>query len=96
MSCTRKVETNRDRKSEMSEEQSQEHAHNSLCHKGIVHKEFLLAGQTINSAYYCDGLQRLRENVRRLRPNICDKGTGCRITTTHRVTLPFLAGTDRQ
>jgi hypothetical protein len=21
--------------------------------KGIVHKEFLLAGQTVNSAYYC-------------------------------------------
>jgi hypothetical protein len=22
--------------------------------KGIVHKEFVLAGQTVNSAYYCD------------------------------------------
>jgi hypothetical protein len=34
--------------------------------KGIVHKEFFLAGQTLNSAYYCDVLRRLRENVRRL------------------------------
>jgi hypothetical protein len=25
--------------------------------KGIVHKEFILAGQTINSAYYCDVLR---------------------------------------
>jgi hypothetical protein len=38
--------------------------------KGIVHKEFVMAGQTVNSAYYCDVLQRLRENVRRLRPEL--------------------------
>jgi hypothetical protein len=25
--------------------------------KGIVHKEFVLAGQTVKSAYYCDILQ---------------------------------------
>jgi hypothetical protein len=38
--------------------------------KGIVHKEFVLAGQTFNSAYYCDILRRLRENARRLRPEL--------------------------
>jgi hypothetical protein len=27
--------------------------------KEIVHKEFVLAGQTVNSAYYCDVLWRL-------------------------------------
>jgi hypothetical protein len=37
---------------------------------GIVDKEFVLAGQTVISAYYCDILQRLRENLRRLRPEI--------------------------
>jgi hypothetical protein len=42
------------------EEQRQEHAH----------QEFVLAGQTVNSAYYCDVLRRLRENVRRLRPEL--------------------------
>jgi hypothetical protein len=36
--------------------------------KGIVHKEFILAGQRVNSTYYCDVLRRLRENVRRLHP----------------------------
>jgi hypothetical protein len=36
--------------------------------KGIVHKVIVLAGQTVNSAYHCDVLQRLRENVRRLCP----------------------------
>jgi hypothetical protein len=33
--------------------------------KGIVHNEFALAGQTINSAYYCEVLFRLHENVQR-------------------------------
>jgi histone-lysine N-methyltransferase SETMAR len=36
--------------------------------KRIVHREFFLAGQTVNSAFYCDVLWRLRENVRGLRP----------------------------
>jgi hypothetical protein len=34
--------------------------------KGNVHKEFVLEGQTINFAYYCDVLRRLSENMRRL------------------------------
>jgi hypothetical protein len=34
--------------------------------KGIVHKEFALACQTANSAYYCKVLRQLHENVRRL------------------------------
>jgi hypothetical protein len=38
--------------------------------KGIAHKEFVLAGQTVNSAYYCDVLRRLRENLQRLRPEL--------------------------
>jgi hypothetical protein len=25
--------------------------------KGIVHKEFILVGQTVNSTYYCDTVQ---------------------------------------
>jgi hypothetical protein len=38
--------------------------------KEVIHKEFLLASQIIQSCYYyyyCDVLRRLRENVRRLR-----------------------------
>jgi hypothetical protein len=31
--------------------------------KGTVNKEFVMAGQTVNSAYYCDVLPRLRENA---------------------------------
>jgi hypothetical protein len=52
------------------EEQSQEHAHNFLWHQGINHKEFVLAGQTVNSPYCYDVLRRLHESVRRLRPEL--------------------------
>jgi hypothetical protein len=34
--------------------------------KGIVHKEFVLAGQEVNSTHCCDVLWRLHENVQRL------------------------------
>jgi len=32
--------------------------------KGIVHKEFVPAGQNVNSGFYCEVLRRLREKVR--------------------------------
>jgi hypothetical protein len=38
--------------------------------KGIVHEEFVLAGQTLNSAHYYGHLRRLRENVQRLRSEL--------------------------
>jgi hypothetical protein len=38
--------------------------------KGIVHREFALAGQPVNSAYYCDVLRRPCKNVRKLRPEL--------------------------
>jgi hypothetical protein len=41
--------------------------------KGIVHKEFILAGQTVNSIYYCDILRRLCENVKRPCPKLWQK-----------------------
>jgi hypothetical protein len=37
--------------------------------KGIVHKEFVPPGQTVNAALYVEVLKRLRENVRRKRPD---------------------------
>jgi hypothetical protein len=54
--------------------------------KGIIHKEFNLEGQTVNSAYYCDFLRQLCEDFA---ANFEDKRTGCRITTMHRLTHPF-------
>ena len=38
-------------------------------HKAIVHKEFVPLGQTVNAAFYVEVLKRLRENVRRNRPD---------------------------
>ena len=37
--------------------------------KGIVHKEFVPPGQTVNYAFYVEVLRRLPENVRRKRPD---------------------------
>jgi len=37
--------------------------------KGIVQKEFLPPGQTVNAAFNVEVLQRLRDNVRRKRPD---------------------------
>ena len=34
-----------------------------LDFQGIVHKEFVPAGQTVNGEFYCEVLRRLRENV---------------------------------
>jgi len=31
--------------------------------KGIVHKEFVPTGQTVNSGFYCEVLRRLRKKV---------------------------------
>jgi hypothetical protein len=36
--------------------------------KATVHKEFILAGQIVNSSYCCDILQELLENVQRPHP----------------------------
>ena len=35
---------------------------------GIVHREFVQPGLTVNADFYCDVLRRLRENVRRKNP----------------------------
>ena len=37
--------------------------------KGIVHKEFVPTGQTVNAAFYVEVLKSLRENVWRKRPD---------------------------
>jgi hypothetical protein len=38
--------------------------------EGVVHHEFLRQGQTMNHWYYLKVLKRLRENVRRKRPQL--------------------------
>jgi hypothetical protein len=37
--------------------------------EGIVHKEFVPPGQMVNGKFYCDGLRRLWENIRRKGPD---------------------------
>jgi hypothetical protein len=69
-SRTQKVQLTDAVKGERGEEQSQKHAHHFLPHQGSVNKEFVLADQTVNFAYFCDALRGLRENMRRLRPEL--------------------------
>ena len=40
--------------------------------RGIVHKEFVRPGQTVNQAFYKDVLERLRKWVQRFRRDIAD------------------------
>ena len=40
--------------------------------RGIVHKEFVPSGQTVNRAFYKDVLKRLRKRVQRVRRDIAD------------------------
>jgi hypothetical protein len=39
-------------------------------YKGIVHYEFIVQGQTVNQQCYLEALTRLRESVRRKRPEL--------------------------
>lgn len=38
--------------------------------QGIIHKEFVPPGQTVNGQFYCQVLERLRKRVNRVRPEI--------------------------
>jgi histone-lysine N-methyltransferase SETMAR len=38
--------------------------------RGIVHREFVPQGQTVNKKFYCEVLRRLRENIRRKRTDL--------------------------
>lgn len=40
--------------------------------RGIVHKEFVPHGQTVNQHFYCEVLERLRKRVLRVRPEIAN------------------------
>jgi hypothetical protein len=55
--------------------------------KGIVHKEFVLAGHAVNSPYCCDFYGDCVKMCEDIAPNSDDKRTGYRITT-----LPFSPG----
>jgi hypothetical protein len=60
--------------------------------KVSVHKEFVLTGQTVNSAYDCDVLGYCMNMCEHFTPNSGDKRIGCCIKTTHRLILPSSPG----
>jgi len=57
-------------------------------HKGIVHKEFVPPGHTVNAAFYVEVLKRLRDNVRRKRPDQWRTTHGCSTMTMRQPMLP--------
>ena len=44
-------------------------------YRGVVHSEFLPTGQTVNKEYYLSVIRRLREAVRRKRPDLWDNNS---------------------
>jgi hypothetical protein len=56
--------------------------------KGNVDEEFVLAGQTVSSAYFCDVSQQLCETCEDIAPNFGYRRTGYCVTTMHHLTLP--------
>jgi hypothetical protein len=73
-----------EKKGDAGEKQRQEHAQNFPSH----HKEFVLAGQIVTSAYYCDYIKMCEDFTL----NSGNKRAGCCITTMHHLTLPFSPG----
>ena len=42
--------------------------------QGVIHKEFVPEGQTINAVYYKGVMERLLNRIRRVRPGMCESG----------------------
>jgi len=61
-------------KSKTSEFKCENYAHCFLDVWGIVHWEFVPPGQTVSQEFYLEVLRRLRENVRRKRPELWRSG----------------------
>jgi hypothetical protein len=60
--------------------------------KKNVHKELVLAGKTVNSAYYCEFYSNYMKTCKDFAPNFGDKRIGCCIMTMHSLTLPLSPG----
>jgi hypothetical protein len=60
----------RDQESVAGQVECESHVDGFLDIESVVHHEFLCQGQTVNRRYYIKVLKRLRENVRRKRPQL--------------------------
>jgi hypothetical protein len=54
----------RGRKSALSSQQYHDNVDGFFYIQGIVHKEFVLPGQTVSGRFYCEVLKRLNEGIR--------------------------------
>jgi len=62
------------------------HVNCFLRFRGVVHKEFLPIGQLVNKEYYLSVMRRLRESIRKKRPDLWKTIHGFCITITHHCT----------
>ena len=42
--------------------------------QGVIHKEFVPEGETINAVYYKGVMERFLNRIRRVRPGMCESG----------------------
>ena len=42
--------------------------------QGVIHKEFVPEGETINAVYYKGVMERLLNRIRHVRPGMCESG----------------------
>jgi len=42
--------------------------------QGVIHKEFVPEGKTINAVYYKGVMERFLNRIRRVRPRLCQSG----------------------
>jgi len=64
----------RPKKSEISEVSCEEHVGELFDWQGVIHKEFVPEGETINAVYYKGVMERLLNRIRRVRRGICEYG----------------------
>jgi hypothetical protein len=60
--------------------------------KGVLHKQFVLEDQTVNSAHFCNVYGDCVKMCEDFAPNFGDKKLAVAFTTTHSLMLPLPPG----
>jgi len=59
--------------------------------QGVIHKEFIPEGETINAVYYKGVLERLLNRIRRVTPGMCESGDSFLFHDNATIVKQFLA-----
>ena len=58
----------------ISEVSCEDHVGDSFDWQGVIHKDFVPEGETINTVYYKGVMERPLNRIRRVRPGMCESG----------------------